>query len=243
MEENSLALIKKDSIRKIFGCITEKADISRLEISEKTGLSLMTVGKIADALSDKKIIVSEKTTAKNVGRKAKNISLAPGAYFAVLDSLDDALTFSVYSSALEPVASVSELPDSFFPAIKLFLMESGLAGKILAIGALSDALARTSESELGIKSTAFCDEDLLAYTGMRLESPGRRILYIKNGTGYFADSLFAPPICGKINADSAGSVAEFLGADTVCVHKAKECTRYTRLGTAFLLRDRYITNE
>ena len=57
MEEHSLENIRHDSIRKIFGCITAAEQVSRLEISNDTGLSLMTVGKITDMLAEKGVIV------------------------------------------------------------------------------------------------------------------------------------------------------------------------------------------
>lgn len=51
MNNISLRSIKYESIKAIFTSIADSEKISRAEISEKTGLSLVTIGKIADALS------------------------------------------------------------------------------------------------------------------------------------------------------------------------------------------------
>ena len=55
MEKYSLGSIKRDSIRRVFAVIEKEESVSRLAISKETGLSLMTVGKIADAFAEKKL--------------------------------------------------------------------------------------------------------------------------------------------------------------------------------------------
>ncbi|MBE6599562.1 MAG: hypothetical protein E7638_08985 [Ruminococcaceae bacterium] len=50
MKNISLQSIKWESVRSIFSIIAERDTVSRAEIAEGTGLSLVTVGKAADAL-------------------------------------------------------------------------------------------------------------------------------------------------------------------------------------------------
>ena len=95
MEKYSLGSIKRDSIRRVFACIKKKDLVSRLEISKETGLSLMTVGKIADDLADKNIITQQKGAAGSVGRKANYISLNKDNFSLILDLSDRVLSFAI----------------------------------------------------------------------------------------------------------------------------------------------------
>ena len=95
MEKYSLGSIKRDSIRRVFACIRKKSLISRLEISKEIGLSLMTVGKIADALADKNIIIQQKGTTGSVGRKASFISLNNDNFALVLDFTEENPSFAI----------------------------------------------------------------------------------------------------------------------------------------------------
>ncbi len=95
MEKYSLGSIKRDSIRRVFASIWRKELVSRLEISKETGLSLMTVGKIADALADKGVIIQQKGNTGSVGRKASFISLNKDNFALVLDLSDKTPSFAV----------------------------------------------------------------------------------------------------------------------------------------------------
>ena len=60
MNNISLKSIKYESIKAIINSISEADRISRAEISEKTDLSLVTVGKIADALLERNVVTQIK---------------------------------------------------------------------------------------------------------------------------------------------------------------------------------------
>lgn len=62
MEKNILSTIKYDSVREILESKARHEKISRAEIAAETGLSLMTVGKVADALLELDIVVQSKET-------------------------------------------------------------------------------------------------------------------------------------------------------------------------------------
>ncbi len=85
MERASLYSIKRDSIKNIYSIISESDNISRLDISHKTSLSLMTVGKVVDSLLELGVIRQVKETRRTAGRKAGLVSANSDYYSVVLD--------------------------------------------------------------------------------------------------------------------------------------------------------------
>ena len=67
----SLYSIKKDNTRLVLEAIARSSSITKLEISEETSLSLMTVGKITSSLVEKGLIVHEKNISQKAGRRAE----------------------------------------------------------------------------------------------------------------------------------------------------------------------------
>lgn len=67
----SLYAIKKDNTRLVLEAIARKSSTTKLEISEETGLSLMTVGKIVSILVNTGIVVHEKNISQKAGRRAE----------------------------------------------------------------------------------------------------------------------------------------------------------------------------
>ncbi|MFY9382027.1 MAG: ROK family protein [Eubacteriales bacterium] len=85
MERVSLYSIMSDSIKNIYSIISESDNISRLEISRKTSLSLMTVGKVVDSLLELGVIRQIKEKRTTAGRKAGLVSANNEYYSVVLD--------------------------------------------------------------------------------------------------------------------------------------------------------------
>ena len=85
MNNISLKSIKYESIKAIFTSITEAEKISRADISEKTELSLVTVGKIADALLERDIICQVKEIRTQAGRRAGLLSINESKFALILD--------------------------------------------------------------------------------------------------------------------------------------------------------------
>ena len=85
MPNISLKSIKWESVKLIFGAISGIASVSRAEISAKTGLSLMTVGKVTDALLSMGIILQTKETRSAPGRRAGLLRVNPAHCAVVLD--------------------------------------------------------------------------------------------------------------------------------------------------------------
>lgn len=85
MNNISLKSIKYESIKAIFTSIADAEKTSRAAISEKTDLSLVTVGKIADALLDMNIISQVKEIKPQAGRRAGLLSINPDKFALILD--------------------------------------------------------------------------------------------------------------------------------------------------------------
>ena len=85
MNSTTLKSIKWESVNAIFSTITEAAVISRAEIAEATGLSLVTVGKVADALLERGILHQEKEIRTSAGRRAGLLTLNANRFAIVLD--------------------------------------------------------------------------------------------------------------------------------------------------------------
>lgn len=85
MKNISLKSIKHESIKAIFNAIADAEKISRAEISEKTDLSLVTIGKIADALLYLDIICQAKEVRPQAGRRAGLLSVNESKFALILD--------------------------------------------------------------------------------------------------------------------------------------------------------------
>ncbi len=103
LERINLNSIKRDSVRAIFHAITEKDKISRAEIAESTGLSLMTVGKVVDALMERGVTVQCRDSKNVAGRRARLVSLNTDKYFVILDLTSRSLIMMVMDIALNVV--------------------------------------------------------------------------------------------------------------------------------------------
>ncbi len=107
MKNTGLKSIKNKSIKKIFDAIASSMHISRAEIADATGLSLMTVGKVVDALIGMKIVKQKIVNSGNVGRRAGLLSLDTVHYAIVIDLSERAFTLSVIDISLRLVDSIT----------------------------------------------------------------------------------------------------------------------------------------
>ncbi len=126
MENISLRSIKLESIKSIFRSISSADSISRATVSEETGLSLMTVGKVADALLTLRVITQVKETKSSAGRRAGLLSVNPDNYAFILDLTSHRFTATVINMRLDVVEKYkySYRPDaSFADNLSIFLGE------------------------------------------------------------------------------------------------------------------------
>ncbi len=106
MERINLSSIKKESVRAIFNAITGKEQISRAEIAEITGLSLMTVGKVVDALLERHVIIQSKEIKNMAGRRAGLVSLNTDKFFMIIDLTSRNMSMTVMNIALNIVDKI-----------------------------------------------------------------------------------------------------------------------------------------
>jgi len=107
LERINLSSIKKESVKAIFGAITGKDHISRAEIAEITGLSLMTVGKVVDAFLERKVVIQSKEVKNAAGRRAGLVRLNTDKFFLILDVTSKNMSMVVMDIALNIVDRIS----------------------------------------------------------------------------------------------------------------------------------------
>lgn len=101
MNVMNLKTIKWESVKSIFGAIAGAEQISRAQISAITGLSLVTVGKVADALLDMDIITQEKQVKVTAGRRAGLLTINKEKFVLILDLSSRVFRYSVLNLNLE----------------------------------------------------------------------------------------------------------------------------------------------
>jgi len=85
MPNTCLKSIKYESIKSIFTSIADADKISRADISAQTNLSLVTVGKIADALLELNVVRQVKEVQAHAGRRAGILSINEEKFALILD--------------------------------------------------------------------------------------------------------------------------------------------------------------
>ena len=85
MENINLRSIRWESIKAVFLSIAKSEKISRADISADTDLSLMTVGKVADALMNIEAIEQYKESKNSAGRRAGLLSIKQDIFSVTLD--------------------------------------------------------------------------------------------------------------------------------------------------------------
>ncbi len=101
MENINLNSIKRESIKAIYNSIASEEKISRADISAQTGLSLMTVGKVVDALLNLNIIRQFKEIKSAAGRKAGLISTNTDNFCVILDLTSHNFTMIIINVKLQ----------------------------------------------------------------------------------------------------------------------------------------------
>lgn len=133
MDKISQSGIKNENMRLIFDAVaaSEKGKgINRADISEKVGLSLMTVGKVADALIERGVAVQVKPATGNAGRRAGMLDFSNDFFIFVCDVSDAVYHAEVFNLRLEKMCGYDyTVCDSFLPEENLivFLRKAGEA--------------------------------------------------------------------------------------------------------------------
>lgn len=129
----SLKSIKYESIKSIFTSIADAEKISRAAISELTDLSLVTVGKIADALLEMNIISQIKEIRPQAGRRAGLLSVNEEKFTVIFDLTSRDFRYSILNLRLcqaersmytyNPEHSYEENLNEFLTSISAYLRE------------------------------------------------------------------------------------------------------------------------
>lgn len=89
--------MKRDSVISVFNAVIDRKNTSRTVISEDTGLSYVTVGKIVDAFIEEDIFKQSFTNrCALLKRKSMLVSAKPKYWIGVYTIRSDKFTFSVY---------------------------------------------------------------------------------------------------------------------------------------------------
>lgn len=129
MNVMNLKTIKWESVKSIFNAIASAEQISRAQISEITGLSLVTVGKVADALLEMNIITQEKQIKVTAGRRAGLLAINKEKFVLIIDLSSRVFRFSVLNLNLELLEKTRHTYDDncyYEENLQTFLMESAL---------------------------------------------------------------------------------------------------------------------
>ncbi len=239
MTDFSLAAIKKDNTRKVFDCILTKKQIKRKELSDVTGLSLMTVGKLVDALAALGVITYEKAAGEGVGRKPSSIFVNEKAHFAMLDTLEGKAHFSLYNVKLETVGTASDDEGELFENIIKLFVEKELVGSVLSLGYMGDCKAIADKCALLLKTSVFeaCEPLRLAALA-DFKNKGKSVLYFKDNRACFVNSLYGEAVMGPLERSALDGIGTFLSAEPVI--SGDTFVKNARLGAAFYVRDAYI---
>lgn len=82
----------------ILKAIEERPNLSRREIGEKTGISLMTIGKLCALFEEAELIETHKEEKSEVGRRACRNVLTPALSFCILDCSGSVYTLTLYDA-------------------------------------------------------------------------------------------------------------------------------------------------
>lgn len=141
LERINLNSIKKESVRAIFNAITGKDQISRAEIAEITELSLMTVGKVVDALLDRRVISQCKEVKNAAGRRAGLVSLNTAKFIMVIDLTSRAMSMTLMDIALNIVDRMTyEYNHDFYYEENLYIFMKNVKIYILRHLNMEDAV-------------------------------------------------------------------------------------------------------
>ena len=107
--------LKPDSVIDIFNVAVSASKLTRAELAERCGLSVMTVGKAADALVSLKVLRQGLSGSSSSGRRSRVLSVSPDWWFAVYTVGERCFTFYMLDLSLRVIDELTyTLRDSIF---------------------------------------------------------------------------------------------------------------------------------
>lgn len=144
MSDTILKNIKYENTKAILTAITLSKSTTRAEISEKTGLSLVTVGKIAESLIESGIISQVLEPKPHAGRRAGSLSVNEDIFLVMVDVCSYKFIVTLYNLRMEQISmqryyyqtdiSFAENVDNILGQILEHLLTNYEIANCLAIG-------------------------------------------------------------------------------------------------------------
>lgn len=120
--EDVLSTIKTESIQAVYRTLLTRGELSRADVAELTGLSLMTTCKICDALIDCGFFRQEKDSHQKSGRKASLITINPQRYCLLLTRTQDQLSAELTDMTLRFWGRLNHPDSDLSSALPFFLL-------------------------------------------------------------------------------------------------------------------------
>lgn len=157
MKNFSLRCIKQNGIRSLFEIIAENDAVSRAELSDTTGISLMTVGKVADTLLFHEAVLQTKAPQNHPGRRTGYLKINESKIIVVIDLADRSITlFDLRLTVKEklPFPDCEPLSAPFFSFLSEKVLTAHEFDDISGLGIIipSSAIAEQSASAIQRKT-------------------------------------------------------------------------------------------
>lgn len=126
MGATNLKSIRWESVKAVFQATAAAEQISRAQLADATGLSLVTVGKVADSLLHLDILTQEKQVKNTAGRRAGLLQIHPNKFALNLDISCRPFRYSILDLRLglrEKIVLPSRNTDSVLEEIHMLLEE------------------------------------------------------------------------------------------------------------------------
>lgn len=203
--------VRRENIEAVVNALTSSGRLSRSQISAATKISLMTIGKIADALCRAGAAVQKKSGPGSSGRRASYLELNSGKYITVI-TCAKTLSASLYDFSL---ARTGELDvGNTYRSSELAAFSGAVAFRLFSDGRLKQcacaaAIMGDVASEYAVRKaiSAQLPADVSACVGMReagalsaCAGQAGRALYAYLGDAFYTCLTQDGRICGESDA-------------------------------------------
>ena len=167
----NLKSIKYENVKSVAMCFSSAEAISRADISAKTGLSLVTVGKTVDALISEGVILEEKRVNAGAGRRAGWLVLNPEKIVVIVELNETELNIKVYDirrNMLDCFSKKAERGEEYDSVLNDLLADAAMSvlqdfgvENCIGVGILTDSYEK-KDRYLDVVSSFFPDTPVIA---------------------------------------------------------------------------------
>lgn len=205
--------LKPDSVIDIFNAAVSASKLTRAELAERCGLSVMTVGKAADALVSLRVLRQGLSGSSSSGRRSRVLSVSPDWWFAVYTVGERCFTFYMLDLSLRVIDELTyTLRDSIFIDDEFRHFSSRAV-------AFANA-RRKSERCCGSAILLPSDHDASALLSPSMSKSPMRSGALDPAVLLSGDASFGKmPVCGNVKEYHARRVSACSGGENViCVY-------------------------